>query len=154
MTIYRTGIEKKRGKGPESSTLYGDNMSFLPHVSLDVFDAIDLDSYGWPTSQLAVVAERVPEKHVFLTCGMWAAGDPSTAILESAGIPQKWGPLVPGIWSKFHVELWDAFLADLGYRSTVRVVAPQVKAGVMIYEHLFPVGSDGDGALVEDDPID
>lgn len=149
VTIYRTGIEKNRKKG-DTSTLYGDNMQYLPHVSLDVFDAIDLDSYGWPTDQLTVIADRVPQMHVFVTCGMWAAGDPTSAILESAGIPHVWGPLVPGIWGKFHLDLWDAFLADLGYRSTERVVAPQVKAGVMVYEHLWPVGSDGDGLVVDD----
>lgn len=144
VTIYRTGIEKKRGKGTSTSTLYGDNMSYLPHVTLDVFDTIDLDAWGWPCKQLEVVADRVPEKHVFVTCGMFVAADPAGGILEAAGIPSVWGSLAPGIWSPFHLDLWDDFLGGLGYRKTIRVTAPPPEGGVtMVYDHLFPVGSDG-----------
>lgn len=151
VTIYRTGIEKKRGKGDPTSTLYGDNMNYLPHVTLEIFDAIDLDHWGWPAEQLAVVADRVPQMHVFVTCGMFTMADPPTAVLEAADVPDGWGALVPSAWSKFHVELWDAFLADLGYRSTIRMVSPPDKGQItMVYDHLFPVGSDASGVLVDD----
>ena len=137
--VWRTGIEKERGKGDRTRTLYGDNMSYLPHVNLEAFDAIDLDAYGWPCDQLEVVAARVPDKHVFTTVGMYRVGGFPSKVVAAAGMPPEWLRLCVAAITPQGEELWTNFVASLGYTRLVRCVS--VGSVTMVYEHLWPVGA-------------
>lgn len=135
--ILRVGIEKKLSDDPR--VMHGDNMSFLPHIDLETFDAIDLDAHGWPDRQLAVIADRVPHKHVFVTVGMLKMGIVPFTVLEAAGIPGGWIHDAPSLFTNLGVELWDNYVAGLGYRHLLRVM---ISGGfLMVYDHLLPIAS-------------
>lgn len=140
--IWRTGIEKVRGKGDRLSTLYGDNMQYLPTMDLAGYDAIDLDAYGWANAQLDVIVERCPEKHVFTTTGIHGVGAIPHDVVIAAGMDPSWADLIPGPLNKLGVDLWDEFLASRGYTDMFR--AKVVKEGrdgrmVLLYDHLLPI---------------
>lgn len=112
-------------------------MRYLPTLDLSMFDAIDLDAYGWPCDQLAVVARRAPEATaVFVTRGQMAAFKAIPAsILAAAGIPPEWIDWACGAVTQNGEALWDSFVASLGYRWTRRYVA--TGGATMFYEQLF-----------------
>lgn len=143
--IVRTAIEKQRSKVTDRSTLIGDNMRYLPTLNLAGFDAVDLDAYGWPVDQLAVVADRAPAAAVFVTRGASPVGPVPAAVLAAAGIPSAWSAYATDVFVQQGEQLWDLYLVGLGFSGTVRYVTvggvlpgESGRSGgtVMIYERL------------------
>ena len=63
--IVTVGVDLKPGKA--GAVVRVDNRAALSGWDLDGFDAIDLDAYGWPTEQVAIVAKRGFGGPVFVT---------------------------------------------------------------------------------------
>lgn len=123
-------------------TIHADNLTVLEWIDLSGFDAIDLDAYGQPVDQLAIVARRAPHADVFVTAGFMPLGRPRSTILAAAGITaamlDSWAaahqPIIP---VSMIPAMWDAYLARLGYRHSRRT---SVFTGfLMVYDHLRPV---------------
>ena len=63
--ITVTGIDQK--SNADTFTLRGDNRKFLPSLSLDLFDCIDLGAYGTPIENLKTVVDKKYKGVIFIT---------------------------------------------------------------------------------------
>ena len=109
-----TNIEKK--KNGRLDAIHGDNVRIMPGLPLAEFDIIDLDAYGIPTAQLAIVAEHAPHVPVLVTCISASVGTVPYAMLEAVGIPSEWERDVVQVFKNMgQTDLWDAYCASLGY---------------------------------------
>ena len=109
-----TNIEKK--KNGRLDAIHGDNVRIMPSLPLGEFDIIDLDAYGIPTEQLALVAAAAPHVPVLVTCISASVGTVPYAMLEAAGIPSQWERDVVQVFKNIGAtDLWDSYCASLGY---------------------------------------
>jgi hypothetical protein len=100
--------------------IQGDNRKILPTLDLTAFDLIDLDAYGVPAEQLAIVADRAPGVPVVATVIARHGAPPTTPMLDLLGIPRDW-PRRSMVTLSFSIyTLWDHYCAALGYRTTYR----------------------------------
>lgn len=98
-------------------TIRGDNLKVLPSLDLAAFDLIDLDAYGVPSTQLAIVAEKAPDVPVFVTCILSHQGPVPHRVLAANGIPPEWSKMTISLFRRLSwTELWDNYCAHLGYR--------------------------------------
>jgi hypothetical protein len=112
------GIEKdpKRGK----AAIHADNRRVLKAMDLSRFDAIDLDAWGQPTDQMAIICDRGFPGVIFWTfIATYPRG--SMLLLDAAKIPRAWERIAPTtMFSQGGVyELWRQFLATKGYDQMV-----------------------------------
>lgn len=111
-TVKMFGSDKmNRGTG----VLQIDNVRLLNALDLSAFDLIDLDAYGWPEKQLAIVAAKAPDVMVVSTRISRAMGMVPNRILRDLGVVLPKG--TPGtLITHLADELWEAWLHHLGYR--------------------------------------
>ncbi len=131
--LYRSD-HKERGAG----TLKVDNARLLVALDLSKFDLIDLDAYGWPTTQLNTVAAKAPTTPVLTTRIARALGPVPHIILKDLGITLPKGAPVTLI-TTIADELWEAWLYKLGYRKS-RLLFFSHGGMVKRYELLIPEG--------------
>ena len=109
-----TAIDKR----PDApwNTIRADNLKVLPTLDLAAFDLVDLDAYGVPATQLAIVAERAPDVPVFVTCILSSQAPVPHRVLEANGIPAEWSKMSPTVLRRLAwTDLWDHYCAQLGY---------------------------------------
>jgi hypothetical protein len=113
-----TNIEKK--KNGRLDAIHGDNVRIMPSLPLAEFDIIDLDAYGVPTEQLAIVAEAAPHVPVLVTCISASVGTVPHRMLDALGIPSEWERDVVQVFKNIgSVGMWDSYCASLGYTRRV-----------------------------------
>jgi len=120
--------------------MIGDNLNVMAGLDLDVYDVIDLDAFGWPDKQLALIAERRAGRLPVVTatcCGQLYTAVPRL-VTDAVGIPRSWPP---GVVSRGHEQWWDQFLASLGWGRSIRWRASR-GGGWARYEVLVPPGAD------------
>lgn len=112
--IAYVGIDK-RPDAPRQM-LHGDNRKILRSLNLTRFDLIDLDDYGIPAEQLAIVAERAPGTPVLVTVICQGNTPVPHLICRRLGIPVEWARRTPmGVRRLGWLRLWDGYCAALGY---------------------------------------
>lgn len=112
--LHMTAIEQKRNG--RLDIINGDNLRVLPSLPLADYDIIDLDAYGAPTKQLAIVAQAAPHVPVLITCATSKVGLVAYDLLATAGIPPEWERDVIKVFRELGtVNLWDGYTATLGY---------------------------------------
>lgn len=98
--------------------LRGDNRRLLRSLDLSRFDLIDLDDYGIPAEQLAIVAERAPGTPVLVTVICQGNTPVPHLICRKLGIPVEWARRSPMAVRRLGwLRLWDGYCAALGYRT-------------------------------------
>lgn len=132
--MYRSDKEARR-----AGTLKIDNARLLESLDLSGFDLIDLDAYGWPTSQIRSVATRGPKVPVLSTRISRALGSVPKVVLADLGITFPKGTPQTLINGQLGDELWEAWLHLLGYRTSYLL---RFDHGSLVkrYELLIPAG--------------
>jgi hypothetical protein len=117
--IRTLGIDQ-RPIGPH--LIKGDNLKVLPSLDLAAFDIIDLDAYGIPAAQLAIVAQKAPGVPVVVTAIASRMATLPHLILGSMGIPGEWSHVNSQLHSIMHIGWrgWDHYCYSLGYSETLR----------------------------------
>lgn len=85
--IEVVGVDRRPGDD-DPMVLRGDNKRVLRSIDLERYSLIDLDAYGLPADQLAIVAERAPHKPVMVTAILHNVGTPSKRVLRDLGVPE------------------------------------------------------------------
>lgn len=99
-----------------TDVIRGNNLNIMPSLPLSEFDIIDLDAYGQPTEQLALVAELAPNVPVVVTVIQTNIGTTPYKVLQSIGIPPQWEEEVRQVFRNVGpTDLWDQYCASLGY---------------------------------------
>lgn len=112
------GIDVKGQDG----ALKANNLKVLPSLDYSRFDLVDLDAYGVPAQQLAMVAARAPELPVVVTVIMGRQGGLPRLLPEAAGCPWEWHGQSQMVMRKMAWDWWWHYCWTLGYRtsSTIR----------------------------------
>lgn len=117
-TIAYMGMDK-RPDAPRQM-IRGDNRKLLRSLDLTRFDLIDLDAYGVPAEQLAIVAERAPGVPVLVTCILDTRGVVPHEVCRRLGIPLEHVRRAPRAVARLGwLRLWDGYCHALGYRRRV-----------------------------------
>lgn len=117
-TVKVFGIDKEQRS---AGTLRGDNTRIMQSLRLDTFDIIDLDAYGWPVDQLALVAREAPLVPVLTTRIHIALGQIPNRIIDDLGLGHI-RQANTQVLTPFADELWLAWLYHLGYRHATSAV--------------------------------
>ena len=112
--IVTVGVDLKPGKA--GAVVRVDNRAALSGWDLGGFDAVDLDEYGWPTEQVAIVAKRGFGGPVFVTQIHQSIGHVPAKVLETVGIDPDWSDVAPGLFMAEADDLWLEYLGALGFR--------------------------------------
>lgn len=120
--IVTVGVDLKPGKA--GAVVRVDNRAALAGWDLDGFDVVDLDAYGWPHEQVAIVAERGFGGPVFVTRIAFAVGPVPAPVLEAVGIDPEWAKIAPGLFTSEADGLWLEYLGALGFRRAEWWVVP------------------------------
>ena len=112
--IATVGVDLKPGKA--GAVVRVDNRAALAGWDLDGFDAVDLDAYGWPAEQVAIVAGRRFRGPVFVTQIHHSLGFVPAGVLEAVGIDHAWSKIAPGLFMAEADDLWLQYLGALGFR--------------------------------------
>ncbi len=111
--IEVTAIDKK--PIVDEFILFGDNRKFLPSLSLEKFDIIDLDSYGVPFDQLEEIFDYDKKKKihhgVFVTFIQSIYGRLPVGMLKKIGYSEKMVEKVPALFDRDGIGKFKAYLA-------------------------------------------
>jgi SAM-dependent methyltransferase len=110
------------------AALHVDNRRVLPSLDLAAFDVVDLDAYGVPADQAALVAAGGYRGPLVWTCAGVLLGKLPRVLIEAEGIPWEWEQLAPAAVAACRdgdelVRRWCGFLGRLGWARHV-VVRP------------------------------
>lgn len=81
-------------------SLKGDNCKFLKSIDLKKFDIIDLDAYGSPSNQLAILKEKQYKGVVHCTFIQTMMGKINTNILKECGYTDVMIKKIPTLFNK------------------------------------------------------
>lgn len=102
--------------------LSGNNLRYLASLDLSKYDLIDLDAWGQPDHQVAVLAERGYRGVVVWTCICSNMGVPSGALLAATGIDPTWLKITRKVFESSSLQRrWFAFLAKSGWTKAVLI---------------------------------
>jgi len=110
--IYRVGIDKDKRAG----CVHGDNRKWLKGMTLSLFDVIDLDAYGVPFDQVAILFKRKFKGVVFFTFIQSVAGQLPMKLCAENGISNHSYRSVPLLFSQIGWQLWLDWLANNGVK--------------------------------------
>ncbi len=114
--IEVTAIDRKPVS--DELVLFGDNRKFLPSLSLEKFDVIDLDSYGVPFEQLEHIFDYDKKKkihhRVFVTFIQSIYGRLPVGMLKTIGYSEKMIEKVPTLFDRDGLQKFKAYLALKG----------------------------------------
>ena len=94
-----------------------DNRRYLASADLSRFDVIDLDAWGFPAEQLAIVADQQYPGTIHYTACSMSISLTSHAIIAAAGIPLDWLKTVTYLIHRraSQVDQWLEFCSRLGF---------------------------------------
>lgn len=127
VTVMRLSIEKRKSVA-DPSAIVGDNMKVLPTLDFSQIDLIDLDAFGFPTSQIEVCAKRAPDVPVVVTAIANHYAPTPYPVCDSVGFPREWvdrkADIPHLLFAKRRWTYWEHYLFELGYRHSQRFHSP------------------------------
>lgn len=120
-------------KSPRSAeALKIDNRKYLVSCDLSQFDCIDLDAYGWPNEQIAILADRQYKNTIIFTLNSVGFAGIPMPILSAKNIPSEWHQVASSLFSaQSGIDVWSDYLYSLGFDHMLWVVISS--AGGMHY---------------------
>jgi hypothetical protein len=110
--ISHVGIDKAW----QSNARYlGDNRRYLRLLPLDEYNLIDLDAYGVPYEQMAIISRRHFNGTIVGTFIQCAYGGLPFAMLNELGYPRRMVERVTKLFYRSGWRKWSAYLRLLGY---------------------------------------
>ena len=94
-----------------------DNRRFIASVDLSRFDLVDLDAWGFPAEQLALVADQQYAGTVTYTAIALGLTQAPAVVLAASGIPHEWRAVAQRLVSTatHPADAWLEFCSRLGY---------------------------------------
>jgi len=111
--ITVVGIDKMGQKG---TTLKGNNLKYLGGMNLNKFDIVDLDAYGIPFAQLAVIFEKGFQGRVVLTWIQSIWGRLPKRFLYALDYTRQMVGKCPTLFNRHGFEKLKQYLAKNGIR--------------------------------------
>ena len=111
VSIKVIGIDKLQ-KSAEG--FLGDNRKWLPALDLSKFDVIDLDAYGCPFDQLAILFEKRYSGVVFVTFNQRFFGHLPLGLLAALGYSRTMVKKFPTMFAAGGVAKMLQYLANMG----------------------------------------
>ena len=107
-------IDQKKDK--DGSYLCGNNLKILPSLNLADYDIIDLDAYGIPWDQLALLKAQDYSGVIHITHIQTMMGALPYNALEHFGISHEMFKKSPTIYANFGGRPVKSLLYEMGYR--------------------------------------
>lgn len=108
--VDRLGIDKQKRPG----CLHGDNRKWLQSLDLSAFNVIDLDAYGIPFAQAAIIFKRQYVGTVFFTFIQSEFGKLPAGLLDANGITAAMRRKCQTLYNAIGWRLWLDWLGNNG----------------------------------------
>lgn len=110
--VSRVGIDNR--KDLKKFHLHGDNVKVLAGLDLKAFDVVDLDAYGYPIAQLAVLFDSGFRGTVFVTAIQTMQGGIPKKLADDLGFPCEVMSKCPTLLARRGFEYFKQWIAMHG----------------------------------------